>query len=301
MVKRTLKAFSLAEMIMAMVVIMIASVAALPALTQQKPNIPQTTIRGQYACWIYDGKHYEQRCEERACEDAKQKDCSFTLDSRPAHFFIAAVGDGGDNSAEQQVVLVDNPTISSDLKITITENQTIVAPGDSTTPVIASGSEINHNGLHVGNIEKCRLLTAGSDCPNGSGKQTGCNVAYDYSNINPGAKIEILGCTALDDYGNPTNGSFIDIGSFSKIDKYTYTASNNKVKVNFKLRDSMHTKIANNPSKTDNKKTFLKILESIPTTRRSILTDGFINNLEVEGFSKTVKYDYSNGAVLILW
>ena len=126
MVKRTLKAFSLAEMIMAMVVIMIASVAALPALTQQKPNIPQTTIRGQYACWIYDGKHYEQRCEERACEDVKQKDCSFTLDSRPAHFFIAAVGKSA-NYTEQQVILVDNPTISSDLKITIkTERQKMV-------------------------------------------------------------------------------------------------------------------------------------------------------------------------------
>ena len=45
------------------------------------------------------------------------------------------------------------------------------------------------------------------------------------------------------------------------------------------------------------KGTFLKILENIPTTRKSVMIDGFINGTTVDG----IKYDYSNGAVLILW
>ena len=198
MVKRTLKAFSLAEMILAMVIIMIAAVAAMPIMTQQKPSIPQTNLRGQYACWKYGSKYYQQHCEERSCEaidDDNPTGCEFVLDSRPAHFFIAAVGANTSIYKDEQVVLVDNPTIADDLKITIDNKQTIVTPGDSTTPIIAvSSSNIGANGLYISNIEKCRLLTAGKTCA--SGKQTGCKVTYDYTVGE--AKIEILGCTQYD-------------------------------------------------------------------------------------------------------
>lgn len=293
MVKRTLKAFSLAEMIMAMVIIMIASVAALPTLTQQKPNIPQVSLRGQYACWKSsdDTIYYQQRCEERACEEIVQpsNSCTFALDSRPAHFFIAAVGKGG-GGYEQQVTLVDNPTISQDLKITI-DDKTIVTPGDSTTPVMAiSAGEIKSNGLYPANIDKCRLLSAGGTCPNdGIGSQEGCKMTQDY--IDNEIKVEILGCTNNDTQGNPTNKNMFSIGSFSKNNDGSYSVSN--VRVNFKLRDSMHTKSENIGKTTNSKTTFQKILESIPSTRKSVLTDGLLN--------KRNKYEYKNGAVLILW
>ena len=285
MVKRTLKAFSLAEMILAMVIIMIAAVAAMPIMTQQKPNIPQTNLRGQYACWKYGPKYYQQHCEERSCEIAQEVDsCKFVLDSRPAHFFIAAVG-ANTTDKDEQVVLVDNPTIADDLKITIDDKQTIVTPGDSTTPIIAvSSSNIGGNGLYISNIEKCRLLSAGKTCA--SGKQTGCKVTYDY-NVGE-AKIEILGCTQYDASGNPTNGSLYSISSFEE-DGDSYYVPGTDVKVNFKLRDSMHSAM------TSGKGTFLKILESIPTTRKSVMIDGFIKNNPHD------IYDYSNGAVLILW
>ena len=51
MVKRYKKAFTLVEVIMSMIIIMIVTATLVPTLTKVKPKMQSVTLRGQYACW----------------------------------------------------------------------------------------------------------------------------------------------------------------------------------------------------------------------------------------------------------
>lgn len=226
MVKNNKKAFTIVEMTITMLIISLSIMALLPAITQSKPDIKRTAIKGQYACWRDSDNQLRQiRCDERACpEDIRAEStirtdgfCVFELDHRPAHFYIAAIGSGSGNNGTTrnsvigQVKTTQNPVISNSLKIDV-PNRTInptwptVVYSDNAAAELTAGSggAVLPNGLVSGNIKSCHLTTAGQPCRIGGGNQTGCaivNTGLD-SNNEFVRQVQILGCDRTDAYGN---------------------------------------------------------------------------------------------------
>ena len=204
-----IKAFSLVESIISMMIIMIISAAVLPVLTISKNsnNVPGVTVRGQYACWIgEDNKLYEQYFDDRTPKGsvASVEKCKLKLDLRPAFYYIVASGAGGTKS-RGQVTTVYTDTLSNELEIelgrTSGNRETTVKSVTSVKPeVVAQGAVDADNELISSNVKACKLLTAGKDChsdikalyPNK--KQTSCEVVQAIINKTYVDVIRINGC-----------------------------------------------------------------------------------------------------------
>lgn len=231
MVKNNKKAFTIIEMIMAMFIIGLAMMAVTPMLTQSKPDIKKTTIKGQYACWRDNaGQLHQLRCDERACpplEDIASNTlissstdyCTFELDNRPAHFSIIAIGSGGspgvtnDARAIGQTKTSQNPVISNSLKIEIPcaygcgpsdYSPTVIYSDSASAEIVAgSGGGVLSNGLAPDNIKACHMLSAGT-CRNSSQRPEGCAVVNTaISGTQQFEKqIQIIGCDSINEYGD---------------------------------------------------------------------------------------------------
>ena len=315
MVKRNFKAFSLAEMMISMMIIMLVSVAAIPVVTQKKPDIKEISIRGQYACWRDNSDQlYELRCDERACRVGHGTDkCSLQLDNRPAHFLVFAVGSSaqvGTHPIPGQIVSDDNPSLASKLEINIPcitcsgtardeGPTTITSSTASTEYTAASGAKIrqtspnNSNGLVLSNVKRCNLLTAGQSCPNDHGTQQSCSIVNNVTTNT--TRVIINGCTGENLIGE-TEDQFYDVSDFTRVNSKVYSADSNDVRVSFDWHDSMYTlkdflPVANNAS--DGENIIEKILSYIPADRHSTLITTLKQHFDGDGVK--------NGAVLILW
>lgn len=252
------RAFSLAEMIMAMLIIMIAAVAALPSITLKAPQIPVTTIRGQYACWRgNDGSLYQWKMDERTPDPSysapepdsngrlqpqvNPSECKLTFDSRPAHFYVVAAGkDSRPNlpaaiqkyNDNGEVVTKYTPTLANTLNITI--------PGEGvSSPVVVTGgtgsdfaeisaapaSEFLPNGLKHSNIDKdsCMIKSVSTQCSNypddNSRKHSSCEIVS--VDGGPEKYVKVLGCNKTDDYGNPSDENLIPLHCFQPVSSST--------------------------------------------------------------------------------
>ena len=225
------KAFSLAEMMMAMIIIMIASVAALPAITQKKPQIPVTTIRGQFACWynqsdnrVYQWKFNERSATTEAPVVRTNGTCQLDLDSRPAHFYIVAAGKDTTNGYDGEVITKYTPALADTLQVIIpSENDGLVQvklPGSSSAEIAAgSGFDFLSNGLKHSNIDlgSCKIKTGQKKCPNKTSvTQKTCEIIPVYDDVsNSEIKVvRVSGCENKDLYGNPTEHNIIPLRCF---------------------------------------------------------------------------------------
>lgn len=318
--KKPKKAFTLVEAMISMIIIMIVTATMVPALTKVKPRIETVTRRGQYACWFEGGTLKEQYMDERTARRPAQSvsECKLSLDQRPARYYIIAAG-AGNNNVQGQVVTKYTSGIASDLDITLgtlsNGGATVVRSDDTgNDEVRALGGESASNGLIPRNIKSCKLLSAGTACPNISGKvQESCEVVEAVDNsvasTNTSTKdyrIRINGCDAYDDEGNISWGNLFDpkalfyagtslyladSASSSTINNFALQNGNyyytGNVKMNFEFYDSEFL------SKRDNKSKMSKIVDTISIQRKSTLTDLIVNlNAGAPG---------KNGAVLILW
>ena len=265
MVENTKKAFTIIEMIIAMLIVTIAMMAVTPVLTQSKPDIKKTAIKGQYACWRGDdGQLYQMRCDERACPPlvnnlefenmdeyrVSGNQCTFELDHRPAHFFIAAIGSGGlfYTDADQfkravgQTKTSQNPLISNSLKIEVPcaygcglsdYSPTVVYSDSASAEIIAaSGGNVLSNGLAPDNIKTCHLISEG-DCRSGHGSQEGCVIVEKAipGTQNIEKQIQIIGCDILNEFGDiePELISFNDLSTKFSISGTGVTATKSSI------------------------------------------------------------------------
>jgi len=118
MVKKS--AFTLVEILIALIIFMITVGAMVPTLTKVKPQIEAIGIRGQYGCWWENDKLYEQYFDERTPRTPKQDvtatGCKLLLDQRPANFYMIGVGAGSDIS-DGKLVIKYTPGLSNELEI----------------------------------------------------------------------------------------------------------------------------------------------------------------------------------------
>ena len=317
MVKKCKKAFTLIEVIMSMIIIMIVTATLVPALTKVKPKMQSVTLRGQYACWIENGQLKEQYMDERTARRPAQtvSKCKLHLDQRPAMYYIIASG-AGNYSVQGQTITKYASGIASDLDITIgtTSNDgiTIVSSSDSGIEEIrAKGGEYYPNGIIPSNVKSCKLLSSRQPCPNITNKnQESCEIVELINDNNLTShkdyRIRINGCDAQDEYGYVSRDNLIEfsdltystsslflkedsteaqIKSFAK-ENWNYFYYNNIV-LNLEFNDSSYY------SNKQNKSKMSEIVDTISIQRKSDLTK-LISNLNAGAPNK-------NGAVLILW
>lgn len=309
MVKNNKKAFSLPEMLMAMLIIAIASFAMLPVLTKPKPQIDTVGVRGQFACYYDDnGVLKQEEYQERIQKEIKNAGnaCEFEFNQRPKNYLIIALGAASNNAPGQLRTKyvpyigessLDKLTINvaKANPISIEDKTTIVRSSNGTAEVVAgSGYAVNNkNGLAGGNIKSCRLLTAGKPCGgNYAGlTQVACTPAYSYS------KDDYIIKVTCKDNSNNLNEDVIDIKDLTPTPNSISPLTYGNYKLNVELYDSMYTSKTYHQGRTGNEKSAIEqILYSIHPQRKSNLINNFINKKYGDNGSNN-----KNGAVLILW
>ena len=317
MVKNHKKAFTLIEVVMSMIILMIVTATMVPVLTKTKPKIQSITLRGQYACWMEGGQLKEQYMDERTARRPAQNvsKCKLHLDQRPAMYYIIASG-AGTNNVQGQTITKYTSGIASDLDITLgtitNGGSTTISSTDSGVEELrAKGGENYTNGIIPSNVKSCKLLSANQPCPNISNKtQDGCEVVelINDNNLNGNKeyRIRINGCDAQDEYGYVSRDNLIEFSDltysasslFLKDDatetqiKSIAKANNNyfrngNIILNLEFADSSYY------SNKQDKSKMSQIIDMISIQRKSDLTK-LISSLKPGAPNK-------NGDVLILW
>jgi len=311
MKKNNKKAFSLVEMIMAMLIIAIVSFAMLPILTRPKPQIETVGVRGQFGCY-YKGStlhqvYYDERTE-RTDEIASGGQCTFKFDLRPKKYFILMAGAGarvGTVNKPGQIVTDYTDKINSNLTISVppanSPDHTIMRKDDGMSHMSAgSGASMLNNGLVPENINACRLLSAGGNCSDSNYRQVGCDTP-SYSTVENKYVIDVACMYTGSDADMPLyHHDYIPLENFSVntgsvgFSEYLANLNGKQYKVNFELKDSMYTfndLIVKKP--TTNGSRIERILTNINFQRKSQMIQDFIDGK----FGEAEKA----GAVLILW
>lgn len=211
------KAFSLAEAMVAMMIMALVGAATMSIISKAKPRIETTTIRGQYGCWIQNGKLYEQYFDERNPRSnpkpAVSNTCKFNLDRRPGHFYVLATAAG--NGSYGQHKSIYSATLSNKLDITVNSNVTRVESPQSSEPEIEVYSQIDPKGLNYENLSECTLSTAGAICPDGHKDsdgnnyiQTGCSAGELTNNMDGTVEYGINIACAGDDQSEVHNAFY---------------------------------------------------------------------------------------------
>lgn len=303
MVNNNKKAFTLAEMIMAMLIIAVASFAMLPILTKPKPQIDTVGVRGQFACYYENGVLKQAEYQERIQKEVKNagvNGCELEFNQRPKNYLIIAIG-AGSGSAPGQIktkyASYVGKTASDKLIITVpraySSDSTFVSNGSSAELVAGSAAAINPNGLAGANIESCRLLTAGKSCSNYSNfTQVSCDSQYASS----GSIGIICKNNNADENKNDIlyQQELISVANLKKSNESNSTYTYQNYKLNVELKDSMYTlKSLQDGRQGEDKSMIEEILYKIHPQRKSNLITKFT----------TQKYGDKNkdGAVLILW
>ncbi len=182
MVKTNKKAFSLVELMVSMIIIIIIALVTLPVITKVKPDIEIQTIKGQFACWVDNNHIFQQYFDERSqrgepLDVTAQGHCTLTFNQRPANYYILAIGAGANE--EGQLATYYSPVLNQ--KLTIFPGSTpshsfdtIIKAGDINGTTIleaksgATGNFIDPDNLASNAISSCNLLYANpsSYCPN---------------------------------------------------------------------------------------------------------------------------------------
>ena len=229
MVKNNKKqAFSIAESIMSMMIIMIAALCLAPVLTKQKASsgLNEVSIKGSFGCY-YDqtGVLKSFLCRERNCDDlvVTGRSCTLSLTKRPEKYFIIAAGAGGDYSG--QVKTWYTPEFSDNITTTpgvagssFDDGVSVIdySSDSSNTLYAIPYKPIALNGLIPENISKCKIA------PNSASAQKKCEIKSnnrDYAYI------------FLEGYASP-----IMLNSLSKVSRNEYNYGS--LKFNFDFKDS---------------------------------------------------------------
>ena len=212
-------AFSLAEAIVAMIIIMTVSMCALPVLTKVKngAGLNPAKMRGVYACYWKDGRLHQRACRERQCEDstAAGNFCEFGGVMTAAEFYMIFSGGGGRVFSGQ--------TKTKEFSYMVGEQPLILSPGlpGEPTSVYRDGNEDKALGggsskkiaeLHD-NIKSCEFLLrygfsgcpSDDTCVNPSRKINSCSVEKTDGVF----VLKLNGCECYQyNYGDDTNPSY---------------------------------------------------------------------------------------------
>lgn len=169
MVKRKF-AFSLAEALVSMIIIMVVTTCMLPVLTRLKSGagLNPAKMKGAFACY-WDGNALLQRtCNERQCDFPQDRTsagyCEFAGIMRAASFYVIFTGGGGSISSAQVKTI----------KFPYSGDVIVLKPGFiyQPTTVYSSGEDVALPGYSSDNadaayhnIESCQILSRG--CPSG--------------------------------------------------------------------------------------------------------------------------------------
>lgn len=133
--KNKVIAFSLAEALISMMIILICVICTAPVLTKQRHSsgLNNATIKGLYACFpVYINGIYKFRslyCEERNCKLSMNADktplyfdygCKMRENKRPAKYLIVATGagyDDGTNRSTGQIITEYTNEIRADINL----------------------------------------------------------------------------------------------------------------------------------------------------------------------------------------
>ena len=311
------KAFSLVEMLVSMMIIMVVVAGFIPTLTKSKPKLDITTKRGQYGCWYEGSNIYEQYFDERTQRSGKKNvtstGCKLKLDESPAHFYIIATGAGCNGVAGQAVTLY-TPGLAETLDIklgkynTSDENCTTTISSNSMSNLVVAngGFKFSNNYLNpynFSNTNPCKLKSAGNLCKGSStARQQSCTVS-EINGINSNNRfiVRINGCESFDEYGNPNEDNIIKLNqlvysagtnkeitsSTSTNSRYYHPVGDNTYKMNFTNADPLFGREFTKKSK------MVQLIDNIPSTRRSSLFDT-LKDITPGAPNK-------DGAVIIMW
>ena len=321
------KAFSLVEMLVSMMIIMVVVAGFIPTLTKSKPKVDITTKRGQYGCWYEGSKLYEQYFDERtprtAKKDVTSTGCKLKLDESPAHFYIIATGAGCNGVAGQATTLY-TPGLAETLNIKLGKYNTssnriirdetcatTISSNSMSNLVVANGGfKFSNNYLNphnFSNTNPCKLKSAGDFCKGSSTAiQQSCTVS-EINGINSNDRfiVRINGCESFDEYGNPNEDNIIKLnqlvysaGTNKEITSSTSTNSrfyypsgdaNKTYKMNFTNADPLFGREFTKKSK------MVQLIDNIPSQRRSSLFSTLKDPNIIPGAPD------KNGAVIIMW
>lgn len=97
--KCKLKAFSLVELMMLLLVSSLIIAALVPVVTKKHFRVPSMVIHGAYMCYYKDGQLWETKwsgkSQQRVVFDRPTENCVFVAPQKAAYFQISAIGGGG--------------------------------------------------------------------------------------------------------------------------------------------------------------------------------------------------------------
>lgn len=260
MVNKYKHAFSIPEVIVSILVIIIFTVITLPWIMKHKVemSLDSSVINGTYACYysctsdedctlvesVYDGK-----VEKYKKILADGESCSYKPSLRTNKIYIIAVGPGSAKHAGQLVTTLNTPS-SFDIKAGkfsfISDKNDDAAFNNASTRVgdaiIAFGGQLYDNGLQIQNLDEhssCRLVSAPNSCSESCGevgfvsksaKPNGCFIEKDIKSENYLVKIEGCQCGS----SQKDDSSYLDKNSFkltSLIRSANYTDRLDKTKI----------------------------------------------------------------------
>ena len=236
MVKNKKHAFTIAEIIISFMIIMLVAIAMIPALTKTKPRIETITIRGQYGCWWEGNTLYEQYFDERSPREEKKAvaECKLMLDKRPAHFYMIGVG-GGSQYSPAKVSMRYTPAVNSELSIKVgkasddpDESQTVITSGTSPELVASGGFAYDSTSSLMGENIKPNCTIDASSCG-----ATSCEIKEiikrdEYGEITQrkySAVLEGGSCMGFDIYGNQDESNVVDLSKCSLLNNLGVSAN----------------------------------------------------------------------------
>lgn len=299
-------------MIMAMLIIAIASFAMLPILTKPKPQIETVGVRGQFACY-YDGGYLKQvEYAERTIKEGPKTvagTCKLNFNQRPKNYLIIAIGAGSATVPGQvktkyasYVGNTEADSLTMEVSTAGGTYPTIVRGGNGTGSaevVAGTGASVNlMNGLAGANIKSCRLLSAGNKCGGNytNSTQISCSTGYSYKHGDGdnGAYVVKVACQSDENNSVVNEDIFLLDYLVPEKNKTISPLKYGNYRVNLELHNPTYTSESYQAARTGNEKsTIEQILYNIHPQRESNLIKQFINN----------KYGNKgkNGAVLVLW
>jgi len=326
-------AFTLVEVMMAMIIMAMVGAATMPIISKAKPRIEQTTIRGQYGCWQQGGQlceaYYDERNLRRA--NCNISECRFRLDQRPAQFYIIATG-AGSNSRHGQTLTSYSTTKSNNLDITIgrngvNKNNATIVKSDRNQEVAEILAKNALDGIDPNNVvvDFCRLNSAGQDCKNTGVKQESCLVkdVKEDGVEESVAHVVIEGCDEYNENGDSTNTNYIPLSSCTLVGNAINESGNTTnydcagYSVNFEFENSSKEMQSASINVTEqNYSPFAKYVNMTSAVRRTDMVNCFAGNAGTTNYPSG-GYEFGNatcnfpngpgaaggagGAVLILW
>ena len=289
------QAFSIAELIMTMMIIGMVMAASLPVMTRLKSVPIETHTKGGYYICLSNSDEsrtkYKIYAEEKRMTQNTVTDCKFYFDRRvPKHYIIAA-GARINGKAEQVKILSTN-SLDSDLSIklgnsdesSIEKLSTTLTDSNGNIVLKAYGSQPDEGNIY--NIDSCNIY---------SGSCSECEVIGNYDR-NKDEVTETQGVRLT------TESNTNYIATLSKLTPDGAVEggySSEGCSFTFKYKDSNYR----NEQLDDSKSlTINKIIDELSSRRRIFNQDGTYNDIfkDIKGMYNNIK-DKKDGMVIILW